>query len=58
MELNLQRRFRGDGYTVGSLYIDGEYFCDTLEDADRGLTQGMPLEEIRRIRITVSYDRN
>ena len=35
MKLQLQRRYRGDGYTIGSLCVDGEYFCDTLEDADR-----------------------
>jgi hypothetical protein len=29
MELKLQRKYRGEDYTVGSLYIDGEYFCDT-----------------------------
>jgi hypothetical protein len=51
MKLQLQRRFRGEGYTIGSLYIDGEYFCDTLEDADRGLTQTMSPEEIRRIKV-------
>jgi hypothetical protein len=51
MELKLQRRYRGDGYTIGSFYINGEYFCDTLEDADRGLTQTMPPEEIRRIKV-------
>jgi hypothetical protein len=52
MELKLQRRYRGEGYTIGSLYIDGAYFCDTLEDADRGLTQSMPPEEIRRTKVT------
>ncbi|MDR2138717.1 MAG: DUF5675 family protein [Tannerella sp.] len=51
MELKLQRRFSGEGYTIGSLYIDNKYFCDTLEDADRGLTQATPLEEIRRIKV-------
>jgi hypothetical protein len=51
MELKLQRRFSGEGYTIGSLSVDGEYFCDTLEDADRGLTQSTPLEEIRRIKV-------
>jgi hypothetical protein len=51
MELRLQRRFLGKDYTIGSLYVDGEYFCDTLEDTDRGLTQEMPLEEIRKIKI-------
>lgn len=35
MKLKLQRRFRGEDYTIGTLYIDGERFCDTLEDRDR-----------------------
>jgi hypothetical protein len=51
MELILHRRFLGEEYTIGSLSIDGEYFCDTLEDKDRGLTQSTPLEEIRKIKI-------
>jgi hypothetical protein len=51
MELKLQRRFLGEGYTIGSLYVNGEYFCDTLEDADRGLNQTMSPEEIRRIKV-------
>ena len=51
MELILHRRFLGEEYTIGSLYIDGEYFCDALEDKDRGLTQSMPVEEIRRIKV-------
>jgi hypothetical protein len=51
MDLLLQRRFSGEGYTIGSLSIDGAYFCDTLEDADRGLTQSMSPEEIRRIKV-------
>lgn len=24
-------------YTIGKLYLNGKYFCDTLEDTDRGL---------------------
>jgi hypothetical protein len=51
MELRLQRRFAGEDYTIGSLYVNEDYFCDTLEDTDRGLTQEMPLEEIKRIKI-------
>lgn len=46
----LHRRFLGEDYTVGSLYVDGEYFCDTLEDTDRGLTQTMSPKEIGRIK--------
>jgi hypothetical protein len=51
MKLQLQRRYRGVDYTIGSLYIDSEYFCDTLEDTDRGLTQTMSPEEIRKIKV-------
>lgn len=33
--LVLDRIFKGPDYTIGKLYIDGEYFCDTLEDTVR-----------------------
>lgn len=46
MTLTLVRKYRKPGYTVGKLFINGQYFCDTLEDTDRGLTQSMPKEEI------------
>lgn len=35
MKLLLKRIFKGETYTVGKLYIDGKYFCDTLEDKVR-----------------------
>lgn len=35
MNIELKRRYIGEGYTIGSLSIDGQYFCDTLEDAVR-----------------------
>jgi len=35
MELTLKRIARRAEYTIGRLYIDGRYFCDTLEDYDR-----------------------
>lgn len=44
MELKLKRIARRDTYTIGHLYIDGEYFCDTIEDKDRGLRQDLPLD--------------
>lgn len=40
MRLLLERRFKGDGYTIGSLYVNGEKFCDTLEDRVRDLAGG------------------
>lgn len=47
MELLLKRIARRETYTIGHLYIDGKYFCDTIEDKDRGLTQSMPQAVIR-----------
>lgn len=51
MELLLKRIFRGDKYTIGHLYIDGNYYCDVLEDVDRGLTNDMSEEEIKKIKV-------
>ena len=43
MELLLKRIARRDSDTIGKLYVDGRYFCDTIEDKDRGLQQQLPL---------------
>lgn len=37
MELTLKRKYLKKGYTIGDLYIDGEWFCNTLEDEVRTL---------------------
>ena len=34
-ELLLQRRYFKDAYTIGSLSVDDEHFCETLEDKVR-----------------------
>lgn len=45
MEIKVQRRFLGDKYTIGSLFINGERFrvngrvVDTLEDRNRDLNR-------------------
>ena len=35
MTLTLVRSALKPAYTIGHLYIDGAYFCDTIEDKDR-----------------------
>lgn len=35
MRLLLKRKFLGDRYTIGDLFIDGKFFCNTLEDKVR-----------------------
>lgn len=47
MNITIKRIFKGDKYTIGKLYVNGIYECDTLEDTDRGLTQDMPLSNIQ-----------
>lgn len=39
MNIVLKRIARRDTYTVGKLYIDGRYWCDTLEDRVRDLSK-------------------
>lgn len=51
IKLKLIRIAKQKDYTIGRLYINGQYFCDTLEDVDRGLTADMEVSEIRRIKV-------
>ena len=51
MEITIKRKFKGDNYTIGSLYIDDKYFCDTLEDVDRGLTDSMSDSYISTVKV-------
>ena len=36
MKLTIQRYLFTEDYTMGLLFIDGVYFCDTIEDKYRG----------------------
>ena len=38
-------------YCIGKLYIDGVYFCDVIEDTDRGLDDKMSESEILKKKI-------
>lgn len=51
MKLTVKRTALISSYTLGELYIDGQFFCSTLEDLDRGLTQDMPLNLIKSLKI-------
>lgn len=51
MEILIKRRYKGDSYTIGTMYIDGERFCDTLEDKDRGLDSSMSEANIARYKV-------
>lgn len=51
MKLTIKRTITRNSYTLGKLYVDGVYFCDTLEDRDRGLTQNMSVEQIKSMKV-------
>ena len=47
IKLRLEREFFTPTETLGSLYINGKFFCFTLEDKDRGLRSSHALADIR-----------
>lgn len=51
MRLTLKRIANKKDYCIGKLYINGKYFCDTLEDVDRGLDDSMTEEEIKEKKV-------
>lgn len=51
MKLLVERNWKKEGYTIGKLYVDGEFFCNTLEDKDRGLKNTMALAEIKKLKV-------
>ena len=51
LKIVVERKDKSSGYTIGKMSLNGIYFCDTLENTDRGLTQSMPENEINKIKI-------
>lgn len=49
--VEVRRIARREGYTIGRLYIDGKYVCDTLEDRDRGLSQDDEIADILAVKV-------
>jgi len=46
----LERKWKKPNYTIGILSIDGKRFCETLEDADRGLRDSMSIGQIKSLK--------
>lgn len=51
MEILVHRVWKKAEYCVGRLSIDGEIICNTMEDTDRGLDDGMQDWQIRNKKI-------
>lgn len=51
LKLRIDRIQKSSTSTIGKLYIDDSYFCDTLEDPDRGLKDSMTVAEVSAAKI-------
>ena len=51
MELKLRRIALKDSYTIGKLYIDGIYECDTLEDKVRDYNKDGDLSDYNEAKV-------
>lgn len=51
MKITVERFAFKKNYTIGRMYLDGKFFCDTLEDYDRKLDYTMSLDEIKKIKV-------
>lgn len=51
MIITLRRITFKPKYTIGKLYIDGNYVCDTIEDTDRNLDDSMIEDEIKKKKV-------
>lgn len=50
MELVVDRKWKKQDYTISNMTIDGKWFCNTIEDTDRGLDDSMSINEIKRLK--------
>ena len=51
MRAIVKRDYKREDYTIGRVYIDGEFFCHSLEPEDRGLQQNMDEKDILRLKV-------
>ena len=51
MELCLERKYKKSNYTIGNLYVKGEFFCNTLEDKERGLSSNMKEIQLKSLKV-------
>ena len=51
MEITIKRIAKRSDYTIGHLSVNNQYFCDTLEDRDRGQTSTFSRLDIYNIHV-------
>lgn len=51
LHFTILRKYRKETYTIGQLYVNGEFLCNTVEDRDRGLNNNMSASAILKIKV-------
>lgn len=51
MKITIERKYKKERYTIGNLFINGQWICNTLELPDAGLRQEMPLWEVKQKKV-------
>lgn len=51
LHFTLIRKYRKEAYTIGQLFENGAFLCNTIEDRDRGLNNNMSASAILKIKV-------
>ncbi len=51
LELVVKRIATNSDYTIGELYVNGTFLCNTMEAPDRELYQSMPLKDLKDAKV-------
>lgn len=51
MEILIDRQWKKDTYTIGRVYVNNVFFCNSLEDKDRGLKDSMTTAQITKKKV-------
>lgn len=51
MHVVIDRKWPKSEYTIGRVYINGEFFCNSMEDCDRGLQQWWSEAEVQAAKV-------
>lgn len=51
MEIKTDRKYKKETYTVSNMFVDGVWFCNVIEDRDRGLRSDQPISYIRKVKV-------
>lgn len=51
MKIIIDRVYKYPKYTVGEVYVNGNFYCYSMEDTDRGLHVDMPMRYLRERKV-------